>query len=162
MKKLYIIRHAKSSWKDMQLEDFDRPLNKRGKLNAPLMGTVLNKQNIKPNIILSSPALRAKITAQIVAKKVGYSKEILFMKEIYEASSSMLDKVLKSIDKKHDIVFIFGHNPGFNDLAYRYVGFDENIPTCGVVEIAFDCKRWSEIDSLNAELISFDYPKKHL
>ena len=161
MKKLYIIRHAKSSWKDMNLDDFDRPLNKRGKLNAPLMGEVLRSRGIKPDIILSSPALRAKTTAKTIAQILDYSHKILFIKEIYEASSSELNNIVKKLDKKHDVAFLLGHNPGFNDLVYDYVGLYENIPTCGVVEIVFDCEKWSKIDSTNAKLISFDYPKKH-
>ena len=75
MKKLYIIRHAKSSWKDSTLGDFERPLNKRGKLNAPLMGKRLKKKKVCPDIIISSPAIRAKRTAEIIAKKVKYNKE---------------------------------------------------------------------------------------
>ena len=145
----------------MALDDFDRPLNKRGKLNAPLMGAVLKKQNVKPDVILSSPALRAKTTAEIVAKELDYSKEVLCLQDIYEASANELDKLLKTLETKHETVFIFGHNPGFNDLAYKYVGFDDNVPTCGVLEIAFECKKWSDISASNATLISFDYPKKH-
>ena len=160
MKKLYIIRHAKSSWKDMWLDDFERPLNKRGKLNAPFMGSVLKKQNVMPDIIISSPALRAKTTAKIIAKKVKYSKKIVFNEDVYESSPSKLHKILTKIDDKHSIAFLFGHNPELNMLAENYVDFDENIVTCGVVEIEFDCKRWIDIGRKNARLISFDYPKK--
>ncbi|MCK5293309.1 MAG: histidine phosphatase family protein, partial [Arcobacteraceae bacterium] len=77
-KKLYIIRHAKSSWKDFTLDDFDRPLNKRGRLNAPFMGKILKGKNIIPDIILSSPALRAKTTAKIIANEIGFSKSIIY------------------------------------------------------------------------------------
>jgi len=160
MKKLYIIRHAKSSWKDVWLNDFERPLNKRGKLNAPFMGSVLKKQNVMPDIIISSPALRAKTTAKIIAKKVKYSKKIVFNEDVYESSPSILHKILTKIDDKNSIVFLFGHNPELNMLAENYVDFDENIVTCGVVEIEFNCKKWTDIGKENAKLISFDYPKK--
>ncbi len=160
MKKLYIIRHAKSSWKDFSLDDFDRPLNKRGRLNAPFMGTLLKKKKVKPDLILSSPALRAKTTAEIIANEIGYDEEIVYKEDIYEASAETLHKILTKLDDKRDVVFLFGHNPGLNDLAYGYVAFDENIPTSGVVEIAFDVKKWSKIESSNAELTSFEYPKK--
>ena len=159
MKTLYIIRHAKSSWKDMSLDDYDRPLNKRGKLNAPLMGSRLKKETVKPDIILSSPAKRAKSTAKIIAKKLKYSKKIVFNEDVYESSPSKLHKILTKIDDKNSIVFLFGHNPELNMLAENYVDFDENIVTCGVVEIEFDCKRWTDIGKKNAKLISFDYPK---
>lgn len=162
MKKLYIIRHAKSSWKDSTLDDFDRPLNKRGKLDAPFMGTRLKEKNIMVDLIISSPALRAKTTAEIIAKKINYTKAILFKKDIYEVGTHAIKKILKKIDNDNNIVFLFGHNPDLNMLAEEYVDFDENIPTCGVVEIEFDCERWADISAINAKLISFDYPKNKL
>ena len=160
MKKLYIIRHAKSSWKDISLSDFDRPLNKRGRLNAPFMGERLKKQKVIPDIILSSSALRAKTTAKIIAKKVKYTKKIVFNEDIYESTPSRLHKILTKIDDKNGTAFLIGHNPELNMLAENYVDFDENIVTCGVVEIEFDCKNWIDIGAKNAKLISFDYPKK--
>ncbi|WP_455755750.1 SixA phosphatase family protein [Sulfurimonas sp.] len=159
-KKLYIIRHAKSSWSDMSLDDFDRPLNKRGKANAPVMGTRFKNKGVKPDIIISSPAKRAISTAKIIAKKVKYVDEIILNKDIYELGSNKLDNILKKLDNENNIVFLFGHNPDLNMLAKYYVDFDENIVTCGVVEIEFDCIRWQDISPRNAKLISFDYPKK--
>lgn len=161
MKKLYIIRHAKSSWKDMALDDFDRPLNKRGKRDAPLMGSILKNKNISPDMIISSPTLRAKTTAEIIAKKVNYSKEIVFDKSIYEATPTKLHKILRKTDDKVCTLFLFGHNPGLNMLAEDYTEFYENIVTCGIVEIEFNCDKWAEIGPKNARLISFDYPKRH-
>ncbi len=161
MKKLFIIRHAKSSWKDFSLDDFDRPLNKRGKLNAPLMGTKLKERGVVPDIMISSSALRAKTTAEIIAKKVKYSQKIIFKKDIYEIGESAIEKILKKLDDENSVVFLFGHNPDLNMLAEDYVDFDENIPTCGIVEIAFDCGKWKDISSENAKFISFDYPKRY-
>jgi len=161
MKKLFIIRHAKSSWKDSSLDDFERPLNKRGRLNAPFMGSKLKEKNVVPDIIISSPAKRAKSTAEIIAKQVKYSKEILYKKDIYEVGESAIKKILKKLDNKISTLFIFGHNPDLEILVENYVSFDENIPTCGIVEIEFDCKRWRDISSKNAKLISFDYPKRY-
>ena len=160
MKMLYIIRHAKSSWKDTSLDDFDRPLNKRGKLNAPLMGKRLKKKGILPDIMLSSSSLRTKLTAQIIAKKLKYSKDIIFKKEMYESSSVVLHKILTQVDDTNQSVFIFAHNSGLNMLAQEYVHLEDNIPTCGIVEIEFDCDKWIDISEVNAKLISFDYPKK--
>jgi len=160
MKKLYMIRHAKSSWSDISLDDFDRPLNSRGKENVKLMGKRLKKQGVSPDIIISSPALRAKTTAKEIAKKLDYSKDIVFKKEIYEAESKTLHTILTRIDDKYSSAFLIGHNPDFNMSAEEYVGFEENIPTCGIVEISFDCDSWAQIGSDNAKLVSFDYPKK--
>ncbi len=145
----------------MSLADFDRPLNKRGKLNAPFMGAKLNKAKVKPDIILSSPALRAKITAEIIAKEVKYSKEIIFNESMYDTSVRTLHKILTKLDSSNETAFIFGHNPDLEMLTEYYVEFDENIPTCGIVEIEFDCKKWKDISAKNATLISFDYPKKY-
>ena len=160
-KKLFIIRHAKSSWKDSSLDDFDRPLNKRGKLNAPFIGDKLKEKEVVPDIIISSPALRAKSTAEIIAKKVKYDKKILFKRDIYEVGESAIHKILTKLDNENSVVFLFGHNPDLNMLAEDYVNFDENIPTCGIVEIEFNCKRWKDISAKNAKLISFDYPKRY-
>ena len=161
MKKLYIIRHAKSSWEDFSSNDFDRDLSKRGKLNAPFMGDRLRKTGVEPDIIVSSPALRARITAEIIAKKIKFSKKITLKKKIYEASFKTLRKIVTELPDDVKIVFLFGHNPGLNEFAQKYIDFYENIPTCGIVEIEFDCETWMEVDEKNAKLIMFDYPKKH-
>ncbi len=160
MKKLYIIRHAKSSWKDETLEDFERGLNKRGKANAPMMGERLKEKGVMPDIILSSPAKRAKSTTEMIGKEIGYTKKVLFDENIYEASVGELRKILTALDDKNKSVFLVGHNPSLNDLAHYYVDFGANIPTCGIVEIAFTSKKWTEIEPKNAKLLSFDYPKK--
>ena len=160
MKRVYIIRHAKSSWKDVELDDFDRPLNKRGKNNAPLMGSRLKKKKINPDMIISSPALRAKTTAKVIAQKTKYIQKIVYDKNIYEAMPNTLHKILTKQDDQHEVVFLIGHNPGLNMLAGKYVDFYENIPTCGILEIEFDCERWISIDEENATLVSFDYPKR--
>lgn len=161
MKKLYIIRHAKSEWKDLMLRDFERPLNKRGKKDAPFMGRVLKKKGVIPDAIYSSPAKRAKSTAKKIAKEIGFQRDIIYDRDIFEASVVTLKSVINSIDDKYDTVFLFGHNPGLNDLVEDLVDIQENLPTSGIVEIDFECKKWSKASSKNARLISFDYPKKH-
>jgi phosphohistidine phosphatase len=159
MKRLYIIRHAKSSWKDESLDDFERPLGKRGKADAPKMGKRLKKRGVKPDIIISSPAVRAKTTAELIAKELEYSKEILFKAEMYEASSEQLHSILREMDDMNETVFLFGHNPELNMLAQMYVGFEENIVTCGIVVIEFKCEKWTDISEENARFLYFDYPK---
>jgi len=160
MKKLYLIRHAKSSWKNLEIDDFYRPLNKRGKIDAPFMAEKLKERGVIPDLILSSPALRAKKTAKILSKKILSKKRVTYIQNIYEAYSSELLEILRTVDDKHTTLFLVGHNPGVNDLAEYFVDFYDNIPTCGIVEIEFSCKKWAKISPKNAKLISFDYPKK--
>jgi len=160
IKTLYIIRHAKSSWKDLALDDFERPLNKRGKRDAPVMGERLAKNQVMPDIILSSPAKRAKMSAKIIANKVHYDKKIIFKQEIYEADQQTLQKIVNNIDDRYDTAFLVGHNPGLNELAEYYVNYEENLPTCGIIGIAFTCNHWKESNAENARLLSVDYPKK--
>jgi phosphohistidine phosphatase len=162
MKRLYLIRHAKSDWSNKELEDFDRPLNNRGKKNAPFMGDLLYKKNVFPDVIISSPAYRARETAKKIAKKVGYYEDILYNEYLYEASLKTLLEVLNFIADEYDDVFLIGHNPGLNLLAFYLVDFNERLPTCGIVEIEFDCDSWREATKKNAKLISFEYPKKFL
>jgi phosphohistidine phosphatase len=160
MKRLYIIRHAKSSWSDMGLDDFDRGLNKRGRLNAPMMAKRLKDKDVMPDIILSSSAKRAKKTAKILADGIGFSKKIKFENALYDVLPSKLHSRIKKIKNKHNVAFLIGHNPELNMIAEDYIGFNKNIVTCGILEIEFDCDRWSEIGRDNAKFISYDYPKK--
>lgn len=160
MKKLYIIRHAKSSWKDTQLDDFDRPLNKRGRHDATLMGKRLEEKQIIPDVIYSSPAKRAKVTAKSIGKKVQYNNKIVFKKDIYEADQKTLQNIVRNINDRYSIAFLIGHNPGLNELAKYYIGYKENIPTCGIIGIEFTCNHWRDTNAKCAKLIFIDYPKK--
>ncbi len=162
VKRLYIIRHAKSSWKDDSLEDFERPLNKRGNADAPRMGKRLKARGVLPDSIISSPAQRAKTTAEFIAKELDCSEKIVLKKEMYESARNELDSLLKELEDTHKIVFLVGHNPELNMLAQMYVGFEENIVTCGIVTIEFTCDTWAEIHTDNARLIGFEYPKDDL
>jgi phosphohistidine phosphatase len=161
-KKLFIIRHAKSSWKDLTLDDFDRPLNNRGKNDAPKMGKRLKNRNILPDLIISSSAKRTISTAKIIAKKVKYKKDIFFTKELYESSVKAMYNILIEISDDNNTVFLVGHNTGINGFVHDYIDLNENVPTCGVVEIEFNCEKWCEISIDNAKLISFDYPKRKI
>lgn len=161
MKKLFIIRHGKSDWSDPSLEDFDRPLNKRGLKNSSFMGKVLRKDEVVPDLILSSPAKRAYTTAKLIAKEIKYKEKIVLDKDIYEADYQTLVDILREVNDKNKTVFIVGHNPGFSDLADFLCGLDKDIPTCAIVEIEFNTRSWENISIDNASLISYDYPKKH-
>lgn len=160
MKKLYLIRHAKSSWKDASLSDFERPLNKRGESDAPLMGKLLKKKQITPDYIISSPAGRAKRTAKIIAKEVGFSKKVKYDDNLYETSTSQIFDIIKSIDEDYDNVFMFGHNPSFSDVVEMLSGDHvENIPTAGIYCINFNVSRWDRIKKASGKTENFWFPK---
>jgi phosphohistidine phosphatase len=163
MKTLYLIRHAKSDWNNPLLSDFDRPLNKRGKKDAPFMGSVLAKAHIHPDLILSSPAVRAQMTAIEIAKKIGYdSDSILYHEALYAASCDQIQRVVKSVSSTQKTVFLIGHNPGLTEFAQYISGHSiENIPTCGIVCVTLKEDDWSSIGKNSTQFISFDYPKKH-
>ena len=161
MKTIYLVRHAKSSWDNPRLSDLERPLNKRGKRDAPFMGEQLNEMEINPDLIISSPAKRTKKTAMNIAEKISYPKKrIVYKDEIYEASEKILLDVIKKLDSKLDSVMIFAHNPGLtqlnNFISKKYI---DNIPTCGVV--ALECDReWSDVGKNACKFLFFEYPKK--
>ena len=162
MRELFILRHAKSSWDDPTLSDFDRPLNRRGKEDSPLMGEYLSKIGIKPDLIVSSPAKRAKKTAKIVAEKLGLkSKEIEFYETIYEASVQSLLYLVCQFPDSVKRVMLVGHNPGLTQLANTLGDIViENIPTAGVVGIVFQLSKWEDVCKAKGHTIFFDYPKK--
>jgi phosphohistidine phosphatase len=161
MKKLVIIRHAKSSWDEPFLSDHERPLAERGLKDAPKMAKRLIKENIFPDAILSSDAERAKTTAIIIAKEMDFpSKKIAFTKELYHASVSQILSEIKKTDESVTTLFLFGHNPGLNDLIWKLGGEIDNLPTSGQFGFQFDVKSWGEIGVKNAKIWFFDYPKK--
>ncbi len=163
MKYLFLIRHAKSSWSSPELSDIKRPLNERGKNDAPLIGNILKKDSVSPDIIYSSPAARALTTAKIIAKSVGYpAKKIVIKPDIYEASVPDLLRLINSIEEKYNKVMIFGHNPGLSNLSnYLCNSFRNNMPTCGVVQLEFETNNWLEVTENSGSLIKFEYPKKY-
>ena len=161
-KKLLLIRHAKSDWSTPNCSDFDRPLNKRGNENALMMAKRLKNNGILLQEIVSSPALRAISTANIIATEIGISKnKIELNKFIYEASCDTLLKIVNSFDQETDFVTLFGHNNGITDLAVYLTGADIfNIPTCGMVMITFPFEDWKMISKNTGEVVFYDYPKK--
>jgi phosphohistidine phosphatase len=160
VKTLTLIRHAKSSWKK-PLPDRLRPLNKRGKREAPMMGERLAKREIEPDLIISSPATRALVTAEAIAREIGYPEEDIHADErLYGASSFELLEIIQELDNHLDHVMLFGHNPGLTDLV-NDLGCDiDNIPTCGVVKLEFDTDSWAHIGDIEPTCADFDYPKK--
>ncbi|MEM7105763.1 MAG: histidine phosphatase family protein [Bacteroidota bacterium] len=162
MKTLIFVRHAKSSWADPSLQDHDRPLNNRGKRDAPVMGQLLHGRGIMPDLMITSSAKRARRTAKVIAKELGYPKEDLkIVPAIYGAFAQDILELIKMLDDELNCVMVFGHNPEFTSLAnYFSTEYIDNVPTCGIVTIQVGCEHWKDVDNGNSKLIAFDYPKK--
>lgn len=159
MKNIYFIRHAKSSWKELNCSDFNRGLNKRGKNDIPKMANRLKKANIIPELIISSPAKRAKKTSKGIAKILGF-ENILYEINLYESSFDKYLEIIKNIDDKYENVFIVGHNFTITDTSERLSGaMIGNMPTCSVVCISFDKKSFKDITPKSGKLLFFDFPK---
>ncbi|MEL7002663.1 MAG: histidine phosphatase family protein [Bacteroidota bacterium] len=161
MKTLYLIRHAKSSWKYDHLADIDRPLNKRGQRDAPEMGKRLKARGIYPDLMISSPANRALTTCKTVADALNYAhSDIKIEDTVYHGSESALLKAVHSCNDSVGILFLFGHNPGLTDFANELTHSDIwNIPTCGIFGCTFDVDHWSEVKMGGGVRIFYDFPK---
>ena len=161
MKTLLLIRHAKSSWDDAGLSDFDRPLSDRGKKDAPRMAERLHERNIKIDAFVSSPAKRAKKTAEQFAKQYKKDDEdIIFRTELYMAGDDAFNAVVEKLEDKYDCVAIFSHNPGITDFANILTDARiDNIPTSGIFAVSIDTKKWNKFREAKKKFLFFDYPK---
>ncbi len=160
-KQLLLIRHAKSDWGNADLTDFNRSLSKRGHSDAPEMAIRMVEKQIIPDLIVSSPALRAITTAKYFAKtwRITESK-IQQENSIYEANLKSLLAMVNQLNNQVDQVAIFGHNPGLTDFSnYLSNGNIYNMPTCSIVIIDFPFENWNEISAATGKVILFDYPK---
>ena len=162
MRTLTLVRHAKSSWKDASLRDRDRPLNKRGRRDAPEMGRRIAAAGIRPSLIISSPAVRAWTTAKFVAQEIGFPAEFMQREnDLYLASLDRLLDVVATQDSGFNNLMLFGHNPGLTDFAnYLCPGLTANVPTAGVVCVEFDSEDWMLYDKPEIRLLTYDFPKR--
>jgi phosphohistidine phosphatase len=166
MKTLYLVRHAKSNWDNTELSDFDRPLNDRGKKDAPRMGKRLREKKVTPNIMLSSPAERALTTCKEIANVLDFPKgKIKTDKRLYHADEDQILKVLSELKDaardSEEVVMIFGHNPGLTEFANSLLNESlMNIPTCGVVHATLNIEHWRDIHFGCGQMLNFDFPKK--
>jgi phosphohistidine phosphatase len=145
MKTLYILRHAKSSWKDPGLEDFDRPLNGRGREAAPLVGRFIRKKKLRVDLLLSSPAARARQTATLVREAAGLSAELLFDERVYEADAARLLEVVAQAPESADALMLVGHNPGMEGLLRLLTGEERQMSTATLACVAFDVEKWGKV-----------------
>lgn len=164
MKTVYFIRHAKSSWSDMSLRDHDRPLNKRGKRDAPFMAEKLKELGAEPDAIITSTALRAKTTAQHFALAFELSgKQFVEESKIYEAYSSNILKIVQNTSDNLNTILVFGHNPGFTMVANSFAGGEDidNVPTCGIVKVVANVSNWKDLKKPKGKVVEFHYPKQY-
>lgn len=164
MKKIYLIRHAKSSWKDAVLDDFERPLNGRGKRDVVFMGKRLKLFDVKPDVIYTSSAKRAQKTAKELAKEMDCDKKkIKSIVSLYESSYEQYMEIIHGTNDQFESLFIIGHNPTITEVGERLSGaILSNIPTCAIVCISFEVESFKEIAEESGHILFFDYPKKHL
>ncbi len=160
MKTLYLVRHAKSSWKFPELADFDRPLNRRGQRDAPEMGRRLRQREACPQLILCSPAVRTQHTARALAKAMEYPSDVRYVDEFYEASPEVLLATVQTVRDAVNDLMLVGHNPGLTELVNRLTAHSiENVATAGVVAVIFSVDRWSEVHFGIGQFGGYDYPK---
>lgn len=160
MKTLYLIRHAKSSWDNPSLKDYDRPLNERGKINAAEMGKRLAKNKAKPGTVIASSAKRTKKTAQKIAKELGFDKKKIQLKEeLYHCSNYYMLQAVNAIKDKHQEAILVGHNPTTASFCDYLTGEYYDFPTCAVARIDFEVDSWQEVSNGLGKLAWYDYPK---
>lgn len=164
MKVVYFVRHAKSSWSDMSLKDFDRPLNKRGKRDAPFMAQKLKEFGVQPDAIISSPANRAITTARHFAAALDIKpKKIIQEEGIYEAWGQAVIKIIQALPNQLETILVFGHNPAFTMIANSFSGGRDidNVPTCGIVKVEATIDHWNDFEGATGKVKDFYYPKQY-
>jgi phosphohistidine phosphatase len=146
MKTVLLMRHAKSSWKDSEMADYDRPLNKRGKRDAPRMGRLIRDEGLLPDVILSSGALRARMTAESVADQCEYTGEIVTLDELYGADAHTLLEVLYKLPEEYASVLMIAHNPGVEELVEALTGKFRRMTTAALAYLVLPVQLWQDID----------------
>ncbi len=145
MKTLLLLRHAKSSWKDSDVRDFDRPLNQRGLKAAPAIGRLIKKRKLQPDLLLSSPAERARQTTQLVIEAAGLKTELRYDERIYEASVERLLGLVSELDDEAGTIMLVGHNPGFEELLEMLTGEAHKLPTAALACIELNIEKWNKV-----------------
>jgi phosphohistidine phosphatase len=145
MKTLLLLRHAKSSWKNGNMRDFDRPLNNRGTKAAPMIGRLIRKKKLRPDVVLSSSAERARQTAALVLKSAQLKTDLRHDERIYEAGAPRLLEIVSQIDDDADVAMLVGHNPGLEELLEDLTGEARHLPTAALARIELDVEKWDNV-----------------
>ena len=164
LRNICFVRHAKSSWDDISLADFDRPLSNRGERDAPFMASKMIELHNIPDLVVTSPALRARTTARIFADAADLTSDAFITDErLYEASVQDIIRVVQDQEDRFQSIFVVGHNPGMTVLANSFAGVDiDNVPTCGVVQAKSMVKSWSDWTPETSAFVGFYYPKQYI
>lgn len=161
MNTVYFVRHAKSSWGDMSLEDHERPLNKRGKRDAPYMAEQMLAREEKADLMITSSARRARATARCFRKAQELPKERLLVdKRLYHASIETILEVIQELPNEQKVIYLFAHNPGLTYIANHFsIKMIDNVPTTGVIKVVSKSAEWIDFDPNHASMQAFYYPK---
>jgi phosphohistidine phosphatase len=162
MKRLTLVRHAKSDWSVAGQPDWERPLNARGIKDAPEMGRRLRERNLKPDFLLTSPATRALSTATLIAKELGLApKKILQDERLYHAAPATILSVIRDHGGSARHVMVVGHNPGLTEFVDRIAADRrvDHMPTCAVVTASVDVRQWTDLDWSSGKEVELDYPR---
>ena len=162
MKTLYLLRHAKSSRDDQEFKDFERPLADRGMRDVPKMASRFLQRGDTVDFIITSPAMRAKTTAKMMADQIGFpADEVASNSKLYFSGAGSLFKVVRLIEEHRKSAMLVGHNPAITEFAHGMcAGRIEHIPTCGLLHLQFPVQRWEDIQENSGKLVYFDFPKK--
>ena len=161
MKTLLVLRHAKSSWNDPALDDHERPLNKRGRRDAPRMGELVREYGLIPDVIISSDAVRARLTAEAVAEAARYAGEILLDPRLYLACPADILSLLTAVRENAGTVMIIGHNPGLEELVEQLTGERQDLPTAALAQIGLPIDQWRDLKaSTRGTLLGLWRPKE--
>ena len=145
MKTLFILRHAKSSWDQPGLKDFERPLNERGRRDAPRMGRLMRERALRPDVILCSPAERTRQTAALLSAAAGLDAQPRFDERIYDASAGRLIDVVSEVEREAGSVLLIGHNPGAEELIEALTGARERMTTAALACVELDIDAWDDL-----------------
>jgi phosphohistidine phosphatase len=146
MKTLLLLRHAKSSWSEPGLQDHNRPLNKRGKHDAPLMGKLIHEQGLTPDLIISSTARRAQDTARLAGEACGYDGEIELRQELYLSDTTCYMDILQNLPEQVNTVLVVGHNPDLEELLTLLTDYDGSFPTAALAQVELPLTNWNELN----------------
>ncbi|HEX5708209.1 MAG TPA: histidine phosphatase family protein [Pyrinomonadaceae bacterium] len=144
MKTLLLMRHAKSSWKDASMRDFERPLNERGRRSAPLMGRLMRRRKLQPDLVVSSPAERARETTALVTESAALRSNVRYDERIYEAGVAQLLEVVTQLDESAATALVVGHNPGMEELIASLTGASERMPTAALACVVLEVEKWAK------------------
>jgi phosphohistidine phosphatase len=161
MKTIILVRHAKSSWEDFNLPDFDRPLNDRGRRDAPVMAGRLKERGVLPDLLVSSTAKRAHKTAKLFAEALGIDKDVILLKdELYLAEPDAFEEIIATLDDRNSCVAIYAHNPGITAFANRARVADiDDMPTCSMFAYTADAGSWADVAKAAKKFLFFETPK---